>query len=304
MRQYKNHILSSKSVIVIFNDAVIPVSDKNKCYPEVLKAIEDRRFNELANIINIESKVNHSPHNKKKSFTVKDGVVRFKDGKEVPGAISTKLIQFLDNGVDIEPIVKFWDNLRRNPQLRSREELYNFLEKNKIPLTEDGCFICYKAVREDFKDCHSGTFLNRPGLVVSIPWEKVDPNCNNICSYGLHVAAFPYADGFKPKDGHLLEVKVNPRHVVSVPTDSNAQKVRVCQYLVMHEVGKQGEQPDSFIYSSRTYYYKGDRRKDRPFNPRLVTSHKPNRIGQTCRAKSLEEAVTEFKEWYGQRPEE
>jgi hypothetical protein len=48
------------------------------------------------------------------------------------------------------------------------------------------------------------------------------------------VAAFEYADKFY-SNGHLMEIKVNPKNVVAVPTDYNQQKMRVCEYEVMAE---------------------------------------------------------------------
>jgi hypothetical protein len=51
------------------------------------------------------------------------------------------------------------------------------------------------------------------------------------CHTGLHVGTFEYAAGFA--QGALLEVVVNPRDVVSVPTDCGAQKMRTCRYTVV-----------------------------------------------------------------------
>jgi hypothetical protein len=55
----------------------------------------------------------------------------------------------------------------------------------------------------------------------------------NGCSVGLHVGTYDYASNFTL---NVLEVHVNPRDVVSVPTDSNWAKVRCCRYVVIKEV--------------------------------------------------------------------
>lgn len=115
-----------------------------------------------------------------------------------------------------------------------------------MPITYDGCFLAYKSVRNDYKDLYSGTFDNSVGSVCSIPRNKVNANRDEGCGAGLHVGAFDYAksygginvdeDGFGgDNDGgnHLMICKVNPRDVVSVPTDSKFQKLRTCRYEVV-----------------------------------------------------------------------
>ena len=51
------------------------------------------------------------------------------------------------------------------------------------------------------------------------------------CSFGLHVGTYNYAKGFA--QGVLLRVRVNPRHVVSVPLHAGYQKIRVTEYTVV-----------------------------------------------------------------------
>jgi hypothetical protein len=65
--------------------------------------------------------------------------------------------------------------------------------------------------------------------------DLVDDNPNNTCSAGLHVACFDYAKGFGSR---LVEVKVNPRDVVCVPTDYNGTKMRTCRFEVVAECVK------------------------------------------------------------------
>jgi hypothetical protein len=132
----------------------------------------------------------------------------------------------------VDILTKFWRNLKANPSFNSRKMLYKFLEHNGHPLTEDGCFIAYRGVTEDFKDLHTQTFNNAVGQVVEVSRSEVDDNPNNTCSNGLHVACHDYAKGFGPK---LIEVKVNPKDVVTVPVDYNGTKMRVCKFEVMAE---------------------------------------------------------------------
>jgi hypothetical protein len=120
------------------------------------------------------------------------------------------------------------------------------MENKHMPITMDGCFLAYKAVRSDYKDIYSGTFNNNVGDVCSVPRNKVDNNRDNGCGHGLHVGAIDYAksyggidldnDGDDNDGGNRLMIcKVNPRDVVSVPSDHKFQKLRCCRYEVVAE---------------------------------------------------------------------
>lgn len=152
----------------------------------------------------------------------------------IPKRLANQLIKFAKESLPVEPLLNFWENLKLNPSADSISELYDCLEVNHHPITSDGCFLAYKKVTrkgEILVDSHSGTMDNSIGRIVEIDRAKVDSNRNNTCSTGLHVASFEYAKGFS--GDVLVVVKINPKHVVSVPTDYKAQKMRVCQYEVL-----------------------------------------------------------------------
>lgn len=157
------------------------------------------------------------------------------DGIDAPSSLSKRIVQFAKEGLPFEPLIKFFKNCLANPDSRARTDLYAFLEHNGHPITSDGCFIAYRAVNKDWKDIHTNTFDNSIGQIITKNREECDPNPNQTCSTGLHVAALEYAQGFKPDDGHLIEVKVNPSDVVAIPTDYNGQKMRVCKFEVIAE---------------------------------------------------------------------
>ncbi len=116
---------------------------------------------------------------------------------------------------------------RPNGSFANRQEIEDFLS-GKIT-SVDSSMVKYV-------DVHSGTFDNSPGLVVSMPRDKVDDNGDHGCSFGLHVGAYSYASSFGPV---CLKVLVNPADVVSVPTDCNFQKIRVCKYFVAEVINEQ-----------------------------------------------------------------
>lgn len=79
---------------------------------------------------------------------------------------------------------------------------------------------------------------------------KVDDDRRKTCSYGFHVGRYNYAKDFRPNDGHLMIVKVNPKDVVAVPLDHNDEKCRVCKYEVVGEI----TQVEVDILKRKPYY--------------------------------------------------
>jgi len=157
------------------------------------------------------------------------------DKEAIPAVIGKKIVEFYKEGFPIDPIVRFWVNLRKNPSHRSQTQLFGFLEANHIPIKEDGTFSAYKKVTVVdgvLMDSYSRTIDNSVGKTIKMNRAEVDDDPNRTCSKGLHVAGWDYAQGFS--GDVLVEVEVNPENVVAVPTDYNNQKMRVCEYTVVN----------------------------------------------------------------------
>ena len=172
-------------------------------------------------------------------------------GQPLPEVLKQKLIDMYKAGAtNFEHLFNFIDNLLANPDKNSREQLYGFLVHKNMPITDNGTFIAYKGVRDDYysitgntstvvlegKVNEQGHILNELGKTIRVRHEDVENNPNVSCSQGLHVGSYEYAKGFKSRDGRLLAVEVNPKDVVSVPVDCACQKCRVSSYKVLNEV--------------------------------------------------------------------
>lgn len=180
------------------------------------------------------------------------GAVRVKDGEvymamrelsgetieiKVDNSLTKRLVRMLEEGfTNIDPMINFMSNLSQNPSSHSVQELYEFLEVNELPLTEDGHFLAYKVVRNNFTDCHTGSMDNSVGKVVTMARASVDDNRNRTCSAGLHFCSIEYVPAFHSRGNKIVSVKVNPRDVVSIPTDYNNAKARCCRYEVVEDI--------------------------------------------------------------------
>jgi hypothetical protein len=79
-----------------------------------------------------------------------------------------------------------------------------------------------------------------------MPRPRVDDDCNRGCSAGLHAGSLDYVRGYGNDTSRYLIVKINPRDVVSVPSE-DSRKLRCCEYLVVSEFKEQLNKP---CYSS------------------------------------------------------
>lgn len=125
-----------------------------------------------------------------------------------------------------------------NTSHKVANRLFMFLQQNDLTITEDGKVLAWKVVRPNYKDIHSGTFDNSPGQTVEIDRKDVDDNDNNYCSYGLHVCSWGYLSSFASRGNPVLQVELDIADIISIPLDYNGEKIRVCKYKVLRDVGK------------------------------------------------------------------
>lgn len=206
----------------------------------------------------------------------------------IPEFLAKKLLEYIDNGLDVDPLIKFWKHLLLNPDPATRTQLYSFLEHNGHPITSQGYFLAYKAcavkkkyntetgeeemqfsysadtgeIEEKytqaltFTSFHNGPHgsIIRVGAPVRMPREECDSDPNRTCSEGLHVGSMAYVHDFGWHDSVILEVLVSPRNVVAVPADYNNTKMRCCEYYPI--AINNGENEDIFLESDYTAFDK------------------------------------------------
>jgi len=170
---------------------------------------------------------------------------------ELHGTIVTRILTMLKEGFNIDHMLKFLDNIMLNPSYKSTNDLYRFLDSNKMPITMDGRFLAYKNVRDNYMDRHTGTFDNHIGKVCVMPRNQVEDDPNKTCSTGLHFCSMAYLDNFWGRSGHTMVVAINPAHVVSVPTDYKDSKGRCSEYEVVNEIKSDRDVlSDSSVYDT------------------------------------------------------
>lgn len=234
MRKYSNHFITDRTITILYDKGPPSLINSNDTRFEQIKAlIEQQKLAEIPALADQSGYINATIQGR---FVVKSGVI-YIDGEAVPNGLSDKLLEFVNQGRDTAPLEEFWYKLSKNPSADSRKDLFDFLKFNKIPILKNGNFVAYKKVTKDFKDCHTKTFDNSPGKILTMKRSLVNSDRNQTCSAGLHVAAWEYAKNFS--GAIMIEVEVDPKDVVSVPVDYKRQKMRVCRYRVIGEATKE-----------------------------------------------------------------
>lgn len=166
---------------------------------------------------------------------ISDNAIQF-DGQEIRESIVDRILSQLKAGFDVRPMARFLEKTKNNPNPSVGNDLFDWLENAKLPICEDGDFIAFKKVNDDFKSYHDRNYDHAIGNVVSMPRNECDENRENTCSTGLHFCAFEYLNGYHGNSGHVVIVKISPTDVTAIPTDYNLSKGRCCIYSVIGEV--------------------------------------------------------------------
>jgi len=194
--------------------------------------------------------------------TVENGKV-FLDGVEMKNALTDQIVRVLQEGGEFKSLVNFYEKLQSNPNEDSREQLYRWLASEDFTITDEGLIVGYKSVYKNpdgsFRSTRGGNedvrvndvvqrgvITQKIGDTVEMARDVVHHDPSAACHIGLHVGNYEYASTFSGDT--VLEVRVNPRDVVSVPSDSQDSKMRVCRYVVVDESEKKHVQAIVYTY--------------------------------------------------------
>jgi len=211
-------------------------------YDEIKEALKTNDVDQLNLLVDLpKAIISYS----KGAVEIRDGELFYQDSP-IHNIITERIFALKEEGLPFEPMILFLENLFQNPSYRAVNELHEFLEHKGLPITEDGHFIAYKGIREDWKDKYTGTIDNSIGQKPEMSRSSVDDNREIACSKGYHAGTLHYVKGYCTE--RVVLVKVNPADVVSVPRDHNAEKVRVCRYEVIAEYAGNLDELPELIY--------------------------------------------------------
>lgn len=234
------HIYTGNGTIsILINGSMKPVDKAHQFYDEINTAIKAQNWDVIPGLVNISKNVDNALK-KVSSNTdtyIKDGEVFYK-GQRVDNTLTKRIITMIRDGFDVRHMIKFLENLMQNPSHRAVTGLYDFLESGQIPITENGTFLAYKRIRENWNDIYTNTISNAIGASPSMPRNMVNEDPDMTCSNGLHVCSYSYLKSYGSSGcgDRVVLCEVNPRDIVAIPRDYNFAKMRVSSYLVLSEV--------------------------------------------------------------------
>lgn len=204
-------------------------------YTKVKESLKTRDIDKLEHYLDIGKAITKAGGGR---VVMLDGEV-YHDGNVLHNSLSKRIIALMKEGFPFEPMTKFLENLMNNPSKTAVDELYLFLEANNLPITEDGCFLAYKRVDDNYNSYHKnrdGSDTNHViGKTVEMQRGEVTADRSVCNSDGLHFCGISYLSHYNSGRGKIVVLKINPANVVSIPKDYGNAKGRCCQYEVIAE---------------------------------------------------------------------
>jgi hypothetical protein len=263
------YIISENSITIFWEGKPYTLRKDHANFKLAHDAIMEARYDDLGDLLDIAKSVENFI---KGDIEVKDELVYYK-GHRLHGVVVDKLLDMLRAGMkDSAPLVNFITRLQANPSANSVNELYSFMSYKSLANTPEGKIYGYKGVQDDFWSSTGNAdtivvqgqtnerhqIFNGVGETIEVARRCVDDNKDNHCSHGLHIGSFDYADSWAGSDGRLLLIEFDPEDAVSVPTDCNFQKLRVCKYKVVSDITDTRKELNKPVYEANKPIYGSD----------------------------------------------
>lgn len=166
-----------------------------------------------------------------------DGFVTI-DGQPIDAEVGQKAIDMMEEGLAPTPLINFLQLLQLNPKASIRQELLPFLAANDFAIDEDGLIVAWKKVTTasdgSLTDPYTETLDYTPPRTVTMPRDQVDDDPTRSCAPGLHFATWDFTYNYTA-GSRVVELRVNPRDVVSIPT-AHVRKGRACTFHIEREI--------------------------------------------------------------------
>ena len=245
-------LITANGILLYINGQPLTVGNDHPNFTKIKEAIKLQNFDAIPALADIVTSVRNWLNNGR-DFELRGDQV-YLNGDPFSAEVTSKVLSMIEAGANAEPLYAFLRKVRENPSKAAQDELLLFCVANGFMIHEDGDIIAYKSVRGNYTDIHSGKFDNSVGKVVTMARHTVDDNRDRTCSTGLHFASHEYASTWAGQiDGvnrRLMVMKINPRDVVSIPSDYNNQKGRCARYEVISELNGGGRLPKQEVYTN------------------------------------------------------
>lgn len=176
---------SNKFISITSGRETFNATSEHKNFKEAIDCLLNEDFEKAISLINEKAAITKYV---KGNITIENSQLYY-NGLLLKSGLVNRILKSMESGEDFEFYLPFLENLMQNPSNKAVMRLYDFLAANDIEITDDGYFIAWKKVADDFLDIYTRTMDNSPGKTLSVPRNTVDENDETTCSYGLHVCS-------------------------------------------------------------------------------------------------------------------
>jgi transcriptional regulator with PAS, ATPase and Fis domain len=226
------------TVTVYFSNGDIAIWKKDTgAYDSVLEMCKNKEWIKIETMFRINKMImtNNTTIDKNNNIVVNNTVI-----EEDTNSLTRLIATLKKKGVvdtDIEKVKPFLMNCIQNEYIDAIHELYEYCKAMDFEITEDGCFLAYKNVNEDYTSVYDNKTKHTIGKITTV--DTFDTSRTNTCSMGLHFCSKSYLSSYG--GAKTIIVKINPKDVVAIPIDYNNTKGRCKQYVMVGEISKNAD---------------------------------------------------------------
>jgi hypothetical protein len=226
------YVLKPNYLQVFVEGKPFVLNSSHPTFKKLSNALKNKQWAKVPNLVSLAKSIAVESFG---DITIEKDQVFYK-GSPSHTSIAKRVLSMIEQEKPVKHLIRFMDNLYRNPAPEAIQEFYSWLESSDLPITDSGLFIAYKSVDSDLKDEYTHTIDNRPGQIIMMPRDVADLNWRRQCSSGFHICNKSY--GFY--GDRVLAVLVNPKDVISC----EGNKIRVVKYEVLKELGNKRSAPN------------------------------------------------------------
>lgn len=229
-------------VVIADGLQVVTILNNESHYDKVIRLLHKSKFGKVRKLLDkIRNRISESSGGVMETVIEESGSKKILIDGEDADPVILEYLEKIDAGTDrrkYEALIELDRNIKKCKSSVIRPLLSRFISEGDFPVTEDGCFIAYKALRlrgdGNLVDFYSGRLVQNIGTVVKLKKGEYDENPQSGCSRGLHVGSFSYVRRMygERQDAVFVALKVNPAHCINVPIEERG-KIRVHTYTVL-----------------------------------------------------------------------
>jgi hypothetical protein len=265
-------IITPQNISIWYDKQAYVAGRSHKNFDKIVETFKHGNHADLPDLFDISKSINNRFLNT--NVEIKNGLVYVEGEPAGHSALTKRIVENYEKGIEVDGLVNFISLLWRNPSPRVRGQLFNYLERYNMPICDDGWLIGFKAVNSDLTAIADNSFqyvLGKEARVSESRPENADPT--SACHAGfLHLGSYSYVSSYgSANDKVFLLIRVSPEDIISVPSNEySCNYEKICAWkmtptaIVPREEFKEADSnyvSDSYIakYIPENFHNKRDK---------------------------------------------